>query len=145
MKILVDADACPVKEEVVRVAKKYKIDVTMVIDTSHVYKDGYSTVITVDRADDSVDFKIINKAVLGDIVVTQDYGLASMSLGKGCKVIHQNGFLYTVDNIDRMLFERHLSKKIRQSGGRGGHIKKRTKENDEQFEIGFEELVKSLL
>jgi uncharacterized protein len=144
MKILVDADACPVKQEVVKIAKKYDLEVIMVLDTSHIYKDDYSKVITVDKANDSVDFKIICKANKGDIIVTQDYGLASMCLGKGCSVIHQNGFLYTLENIDRMLFERYVNKKIRQDGKRGSYIKKRTKENNIDFEVAFNNLIKSL-
>jgi len=59
MQILVDADACPVKHIIVRLAKQHKISVTMLIDTSHVLDDGYSTVITVDKEADSVDFALM--------------------------------------------------------------------------------------
>ncbi len=106
----------------------------MVIDTSHELYDGYSTIVTVDKARDSVDIKLINLLKKGDIVVTQDYGVAAMGLGKGARVLNQNGLIYSDSNIDRLLFERHLGQKVRRSGGRTGTFKKRTKENDEAFE-----------
>ena len=74
MKILVDADACPVKEIIVRLAKEWNIPVTMLIDTSHQLNDGYSTVITVDKQADSVDFALMGLLIRDDVVVTQDFG-----------------------------------------------------------------------
>jgi uncharacterized protein YaiI (UPF0178 family) len=141
MKILVDADACPVKEIIVRLAKANKIEVIMLIDTSHVLNDGYSEVITVDKARDSVDIALINKTAKGDIVVTQDYGLAAMVLGKGAKALNQNGMIYNKDNIERLLFERHIGQKVRRSGGRTSAIPKRTKENDSDFESTLSKLI----
>ena len=143
MQILVDADACPVKNIIIRIAKEYCIPVIMIIDTSHELNDGYSTVITVDKARDSVDIKLINMVQKNDIVVTQDYGVAAMGLGKGAKVLNQNGLIYSDNNIDRLLFERHLGQKIRRAGGRTGTIRKRSKENDEAFEKALLMLIKS--
>lgn len=144
MKILVDADACPVKELIVKIAKQYHLPVIMLVDTSHLLDDGYSTIITVDKASDSVDFALVNRTEKNDICITQDYGLASMLLAKQAYVIHQNGFLYQEDTIDRMLFERHISKKLRRNGKRCGHIKPRTQENDIQFEQCLLNLCKKL-
>ncbi len=141
MQILVDADACPVKEVIVRVAKKFKIPVTMIIDTSHELYDDYSTIITVDKARDSVDIKLINLLKREDIVVTQDYGVAAMGLGKGAKVLNQNGLIYSDNNIDRLLFERHIGQKVRRAGGRTGSVKKRSKEDDENFERALIKLI----
>ena len=141
MRILVDADACPVKQIILKVAKKNKIPVIMFIDTSHIINDGYSEVITVDKQRDSADLALINKAFAGDIVVTQDYGVAIMAIGKGANALNQNGILYTEDNIDMLMFERHLSQKIRRSGGRTSGPRKRVKENDIKFE---EALIKLL-
>ena len=81
MQILVDADACPVKQIIVRLAKQCGIPVTMLIDTSHELSDGYSTIITVDKRADSVDFMLMGLLTRDDIVVTQDFGLAAMVLG----------------------------------------------------------------
>jgi len=141
MKILVDADACPVKDIIVRLAKRHDIPVTMVIDTSHRLNDGYSTVITVDTQADSVDFALMGMLRSADIVVTQDYGLAAMALGKGASVINQNGLVYTNDNIDRLLMERHIGQKVRKSGGRTKGPAKRTKEDNRRFEVAFEAMI----
>jgi len=145
LKILVDADACPVKSIIINVAKEYKLDVTMLIDTSHELDDGYSRIITVDKARDSVDIALINIAKTGDIVVTQDYGVAAMALGKRAKAINQNGLIYSDENIEKLLFERHLGQKVRRAGGRTKGVRKRTKEDDENFERSFRRLIQDNL
>ena len=139
--ILVDADACPVKQIIVRLAKQRQIPVTMLIDTAHQLNDGYSKIITVDKAADSVDFALMGLLCRGDIVVTQDYGLAAMVLGKGARVINQNGMEYTNDNIDKLLMERHLSAKARRGGKHTKGPSKRTKEDDARFEAAFARLL----
>ena len=141
MQILVDADACPVKEIIVRLAKQRKIPVIMLVDTSHEINDGYSHVITVDKEADSVDFALIGLLTAGDVVVTQDYGLAAMALGKKANVINQNGMIYTNDNIDRLLMERHVSGKIRRGGGKTKGPSKRTKADNDRFERLFGEVL----
>lgn len=141
MEIYVDADACPVKEIIVNIAKKNTIPVTMLIDTSHVLNDGYSKIITVEQGRDSVDIKLINLVKKGDIVVTQDFGVAAMALGRGAFALNQNGLIYSNNNMDRLLFERHLGQKIRRSGGKTGTIKKRTKDNDIDFEKALLSLI----
>lgn len=143
-RVLVDADACPVVRIVERVAKAYGVPVTLLCDTNHVMVSADSEVKVIGAGADAVDFALINLCRSGDIVVTQDYGVAAMALGKGARAIHQSGRLYTQDNIDRMLMERHLARKARM--GKGKHHlkgpKKRTKEDDEAFEAAFEELVR---
>ncbi len=138
---MVDADACPVKQIIVKIAKEKNIHVVMFIDTSHVIDDGYSEVVIVDKARDSVDFALVNKVRKGDIVVTQDYGVAAMALAKGARAINQNGVVYSDDNMDKFLFERHISQKIRRSGKKVSGPSKRTKEHDERFERAFRKLV----
>jgi uncharacterized protein YaiI (UPF0178 family) len=137
LRILVDADACPVKEIILRMAKQRNIPVTMVIDTSHELDDGYSTVITVDKGLDSADYAITGMATRHDIVVTQDYGLAAMILAKGASVLDQNGMVYTSENIDILLERRYIGQKIRRGGGRTKGPKKRAREDDERFETAF--------
>lgn len=147
MRIIVDADACPVKDIVESVAKEYCIPVTMIIDTSHMLASDYSEIITVSKAPDAVDFAVINRAVRGDIVVTQDYGVAAMALGKGAYSIHQNGKWYTNENIEDLLMARHLSKKAVR-GSKKAHLKgpkKRTKEDDLHFETSFRTLCQKCL
>lgn len=142
MQILVDADACPVKQIIVRLAKQKNIPVTMLIDTSHELNDGYSTVITVDKQADSVDYALMGLLTRDDIVVTQDFGLAAMVIGKGAKAVNQNGLIFTDANMDKLLMERHIGQKIRRSGGRTKGPSKRTKEDDARFEEVFERLLK---
>jgi uncharacterized protein YaiI (UPF0178 family) len=141
MRILVDADACPVKQIIVRIAKQRQIPVVMLIDTSHQLNDGYSQVITVDKAADSVDYALMGMLSKCDAVVTQDYGLAAMALGKGARVINQNGLVYTNDNIDTLLMERHIGGKIRRAGGKTKGPAKRTAEDDSRFAAEFEKLL----
>lgn len=144
MKIFVDADACPVVSIVERVAKKYQIPVILLCDTNHVLSSDYSEVVIVGAGADAVDFKLISLCHQGDIVVTQDYGVAAMALGKKAYAIHQSGKWYTDENIDRMLMERHLAKKARR-GSSKNHLKgprKRTPEDDQRFEERFEKLVR---
>lgn len=137
MKILVDADACPVKEIIVRQAKSRELPVIMLIDTSHVLNDGYSEVITVDKGRDSADIRLVNLIQPGDLVVTQDFGVAAMALARGARALNQNGMVYDSGNMDRLLFERALGQKIRRAGGKAGKNKKRTKADDESFEASF--------
>ena len=144
MRILVDADACPVKEIIVQEAQKCNIPVTMIIDTSHELNDGYSEVITVDKARDSVDIKLINILTKEDIVVTQDYGVAAMALGKGAKAINQNGLVYSEKNIDELLFSRFIGQKLRRAGKSTNTAKKRTKEDDENFREKFVMLLENM-
>lgn len=142
MRILVDADACPVKHVVIKVAKEHKLPVIMLIDTSHQLNDGYSEVVTVDTQRDSVDIALINRTDAGDVVVTQDYGVAAMALARSARAINQNGIIYSPENMDRFLFERHISQKIRRSGGRTAGPKKRTKADDERFEAALLKILK---
>ena len=145
MQILVDADACPVKQIIVRMAKERNISVTMLIDTSHELNDGYSKVITVDKQADSVDYALMGLLTREDIVVTQDFGLAAMVIGKGAKAINQNGLIFTDDNMDKLLMERHIGQKIRRGGGRTKGPAKRTKDDDAKFETAFEWLITEAL
>lgn len=91
MKILVDADACPVKEIIVRQAKKRRIPVVMLLDTSHILNDGYSTVITVDKGRDSVDIRLANLLEEGDIVVTPGFWRGSVGTWEARKAINKMG------------------------------------------------------
>ncbi|HCW80759.1 MAG TPA: YaiI/YqxD family protein, partial [Ruminococcaceae bacterium] len=135
------ADACPVKKIIVEEARRRGIPVTMLLDTSHELADGYSTVITVDKGRDSADIRLVNLIELGDIVVTQDYGVAAMSLGRGAKALNQNGLIYSDKNMDRLLFERALGQKIRRSGGKFGKNRRRERFDDEAFIKAFRMLL----
>ena len=144
MHVFIDADACPVVSIVENISKKYNIPVTLLCDTNHVLTSEYSEVIVVGAGADAVDYKLISICHRGDIVVSQDYGVAAMALGKGAFAIHQSGKWYTNDNIDQMLMERHLNKKARRNSHKN-YIKgpkKRTEEDDERFTQSFEKMIK---
>lgn len=143
MHILVDADACPVVSIVEKTAKQYQIPCTLLCDTNHVLYSDYSEVKIIGAGADAVDYALINSCHKGDIVVSQDYGVAAMALSKGAYAIHQSGRWYTNDNIDQMLMERHMAKKARMGKGKH-HIKgpaKRTEEDDKRFEASLKQLI----
>lgn len=141
MKIFIDADGCPVVDITVAIAKKNSIGCFIICDTSHEFsKDGAETVV-VEKGADSVDFRLVNLVSEGDIVVTQDYGLAAMCLARKAVPLSQNGLVFTDKNIDELLFSRYVSKKIRNAGGRLKGPSKRTEEQDKHFAQVLENLI----
>ena len=144
-KILVDADACPVKKEIEDIGRKYKLEIQYFVDVNHRLEPSYGSVVTVDQGADAVDLALINAMKKGDIIVSQDYGVASLAIGKGGKVMLPSGKEIHKDNIDLLMFERHISRVERSKGNRGRKHKKRTKEDNTFFLQAFEELVKSAL
>lgn len=143
MMIYVDADACPVVHIVEQVAENNNIQVMLLCDINHVLHSDYSEVRVIGAGADAVDFALISLCKKSDIVVTQDYGVAAMALGKGAYAIHQSGKWYTDENIDQMLMERHMNKKARRASGKN-HMKgpkKRTEDDDIRFRQSFEKLV----
>ena len=146
MTVYIDADACPVTRIAERIAKEHGVPVVLLCDTNHQLTSEYSTVKIIGAGADAVDIALINLCKRGDIVVTQDYGVAALALGKGARAIHQSGKWYTDENIDVLLMERHLAKKARRSGKH--HLKgsaKRTDEDDKRFAESFERLVREAL
>ena len=147
MKILVDADACQVVRIVEEVAKEFQIPVVLLCDTNHILRSDYSEIVIVGAGTDAVDFKLVSICRKGDLVVTQDYGVAAMILAKGAFGIHQSGKWYTNENIDQMLMERHLAKKARNAKKRN-HLKgptKRTTEDDVRFEVSLKKIIEKCL
>ena len=141
MQVLIDADACPVVDIAVRLCKQYNIPCLLLCDTAHImHREGADTLIF-DKGADSVDFALVNRVESGDIVVTQDYGLASMCLAKGARVLHQDGWEYTAYNIQALLFQRHESGKYRRAGGRVKGPRKRTSQQDKDFEAALQTLL----
>ena len=136
MKIYIDADACPVKDIVISEAAKVGIPVVIVTSISHFstveQPDGVET-IYVDNGAEAADYRIMRLARKGDMLITQDYGLASLGLAKGCLVLHHMGFRYTDGNIDQLLQTRYLSAMARKSGQRTKGPKAFTGEDREKF------------
>lgn len=141
MKVLIDADACPVVDIAVGLCKKKAIECLLLCDTAHeMQREGAQTLLF-DKGADSVDFALVNRVVSGDIVITQDYGLASMCLAKGARVLHQDGWEYTQYNIEALLFQRHASREYRAAGGRTKGPAKRKNTQNQAFSDALQKLL----
>lgn len=144
MKIYVDADACPVKDIIVEEGVQAGIQIIFVNNYSHVTNRVYPSnvqIICVDGSADAADYRIVKLARKGDVVVTQDYGLASLVLANGCTTLHPTGYRFNEHNIDRLLQSRHINAMIRQSGGRTKGHKPFTHEQKTKFQ----ELLRSVI
>ena len=133
MKIIVDGDACPGISIIEKLAKEYNIELIVYCDIHHYISLNYGEVRVVDSGFQSVDMKVSNICRENDIVISQDYGVAAICLGKKAKVLSPKGYIYDDDNIESLLEQRHINQKIRRSGGRTQNSKKRTAEDDERL------------
>jgi len=144
MRILVDADACPGKEIIESVAKDYEIEVILYCDFNHVLTSSYCKIKYMDSGFQSVDIAVTNDTKAGDIVITQDFGVAAMTLGKKAYAINPKGYIYDNENIDRLLFERHLSQKVRKGGGRTVNHKKRNNDDNEKLKRNLIKIIENV-
>ena len=143
MNVLVDADGCPVVDLTISLCQKFRIPCFLLCDTSHEFRREGAQTLVFDKGADSVDFSLVNRVKPGDIVVTQDYGLASMCLARKAVPIHQDGWAYTPCNIDALLFSRHQSRKLRHAGVRLKGPGKRTKQQDQAYEAFLRNLLQT--
>lgn len=133
MKVLIDADACPVVDITVQLCREHKRECLLFCDTAHEMRREGAQTLVFDKGADSVDFALVNRVEAGDLVVTQDYGLASMCLTKNARVLHQDGWEYTQYNIEALLFQRHASWEYRAAGGRTKGPSKRKNTQNQTF------------
>ena len=143
MKVLIDADACPVVDIAVSICNEYSIKCILLCDTAHIIQHSGAETLIFDKGVDSVDFALIKRVETGDTVVTQDYGLASMCLARGARVIHQDGWEYTEHNIDALLFQRHAAKQYRAAGGRIKGPAKRKENQNRDFSNAFRKILEA--
>ena len=134
MKLLIDADGCPVVDIAIRLCREFHIECILLCDTAHELRREGAQTLVFDKGADSVDFALVNRVSPGDTVITQDYGLASMCLARKATVLHQDGWAYTFDNIDGLLAQRHAARQYRASGGRTKGPPKRTAAQNEAFQ-----------
>ena len=141
MKLLVDADACPksVLRICTRVAEKYGLPVITVASFNHRIESDHHVIVGADPQE--TDFKIINSAEAGDVVVTQDWGLAAIVLGKGARSLSPAGREFRPERIEFLMEERDVKAKFRRRGGRTKGPRKRTSEDDERFEACLERII----
>jgi uncharacterized protein YaiI (UPF0178 family) len=141
MKIIVDADACP--KSVLQLCKKiglqYGLQVWTVASFNHSIDSDHPIVVGNDPQE--ADIKILNITEEGDAVITQDWGLAAMVLGKGATCLSPTGRQFRSDRIHFLLEEREVKRKLRRSGGRTKGPKKRTVEDDQKFETCLEQIL----
>lgn len=145
--ILVDADACPVIPQVEAAVRRYRLPLTLLCDEHHLVHSEYAQVRHVSSGADAVDIALMNLCRRGDLVVTQDYGVAAMALGKGAYAIHHSGRRYTDDNIEVLLMERHLAKKARRASGKH-HLHgpaKFTEEDKQRFSAALAALIEMMM
>ncbi|MGI6435725.1 MAG: YaiI/YqxD family protein [Syntrophomonadaceae bacterium] len=145
MKILVDADACPVKDIIETIARQQGVAVTMFCNPHHAISSDYSQVVMVDFAPEAVDLAIINQTRAGDIVVSQDYGLASLVLARRAHAIHPSGKIFDAANIDTLLTQRYLNARARRAGQRIPGPAKRGPAQDERFKQNLLQLLQHCL
>jgi uncharacterized protein YaiI (UPF0178 family) len=141
MKILIDADACPksVLQSCKRLGRKYNIPVWTVASFNHHIESDYP--IVVGDGFQEADIKIINLTEAGDVIVTGDWGLAAMVLGKKAKCLSPMGREFDPEKIGFLLEEREVKAKIRRGGGKTRGPKKRTSADDRRFETRLEEIL----
>ena len=141
MKVLIDADACPVVDIAVELCRQFHTECILMCDTAHAMQRQGAETLIFDKGADSVDFALVNRVAPGDIVITQDYGLASMCLAKRGRIIHQDGWEYTEFNISGLMEQRHAAKKFRMAGGRTKGPSKRRPEQDTAFRNALQALL----
>ena len=141
MRILIDADGCPVVDIAVSIAKQQGLECIILCDTSHAFEKSGAKTMIFSKGPDSVDFALVNMVRKDDIIITQDYGLAAMCLARNAVPISQDGMIFDDRNIDALLMQRHNAKKIRMAGGRLRGNSKRTARQDEVFAEQFSQLI----
>ncbi len=133
--IVVDGDACPVKAEIAETARAFDVPVLIVSSFDHYIRAEEGVrVVQVDRSDQSADLYIVNHIRAGDIVITQDYGLATIALGKRCWVLSFRGMEFHADNIEFLLARRHAQAKARRQGKYGKGPRPLTNEDRKNFQ-----------
>lgn len=143
MRVLIDADACPVVDIAVALCRQYQTQCLLLCDTAHEMRREGAQTLVFDKGSDSVDFALVNRVQAGDVVITQDYGLASMCLARSARVLHQDGWEYTRYNIDALLFQRHASREYRAAGGRTKGPSKRKNVQDLAFSDALRKLLET--
>lgn len=145
MKVLIDADGCPVVDFAIEKCRETGVSCILLCDTAHELQRNNARTVVVDKGADSVDYVLVNMIEPGDLVITQDYGLAAMCLSRKVRVLHQDGWEYTKQNIDGLLFQRHQASRYRASGGRLKGPKKRTNQQNQAFSSALSGILQTLL
>ena len=131
MRIFIDGDACSTQKIKQKFAGKRDTEVVTVVSIENCTNiQPRPNTIVVDSTPQAADIEIFNRMRQGDIVITKDYGLASLVLGKNGKAMSPSGFMYTKRNIELLLQQRYVNGILRNSGGR--RRKRRPKYHQEE-------------
>ncbi len=143
-RIIVDADACPVKQEIIHIGQEFRMNVIFVASFAH-YMSSFegAKIIYVDQSDQSVDLHIANMIQPGDIIITDDYGLAAILLKPYARVLSFRGSEYSSENIQSLLASRHESSKMRRGGHKTKGPKPFMKEDRENFVESLRKILNS--
>jgi uncharacterized protein YaiI (UPF0178 family) len=136
MRLVIDGDGSPVKEEVIQLGAKFKLPVLIVTSVDHYTTKEYPDFVRfiyVDKGADSADFQIVKEIQSNDLLITQDYGLASLVLPKKVRVFHHSGKEYLPETIDQLLAQRYLGTQMRKAGKRTKGPKAFTKNDRQHF------------
>ncbi len=144
MNIIIDGDATPKEVRNICEEEAKKVDIGIIVVCSYDHDiEGNFKVVRVSRGNDAADFKIVELFNNGDILITQDYGLASLVINRAKAVINPIGFLYTKDNIDNLLHSRYIGQKIRKGGGRTKGPAKRKEEDNYNFKNTLQKILET--
>lgn len=143
MQVWIDGDGCPVTKLAWAICRDAGIDCTILCDTAHEFSFPGANILIVDKGADSVDFAILRRLSPGDLVITQDYGLAALCLSRGGIPIHQDGWVYTSENIDALLTQRQAAAKLRRGGIHCKGTGKRKASQDLAFSENFRKILQN--
>jgi len=136
MRFVIDGDGSPVKNEVIELGERFHIPVVIVTSIDHytnkIYPD-FIEFIYVDKGSDSADYRIVKEVQEGDVIITQDYGLASLLLTKPVRVFHHSAQEYTLQTIDTLLNQRYIGSQMRKAGKKTKGPKAFTQKDKEKF------------
>ena len=137
MIIYVDGDSCPVIPIIKDICNSRDLKYMVISDYNHDLKVPEENRFIVDCEQDEADLYIANRIESGDFLITNDMGLASMVLGKKVTVLNFNGDSINLNNIDVLLFQRHVASRERKNNIYKSKFKKRKKEDDENFRVSL--------
>ena len=145
MRLIIDGDGCPVKNEIIELAEDFSLPVVIVTSIDHFTTKkypGFIQFIYVDKGADGADYRIVKEILDGDIIITQDYGLASLLLNKKVRVFHHNGKEYLKESIDILLNQRYIGAQMRKAGKRTKGPKPFTREDRLLFKEIMTDIIK---
>jgi Uncharacterized protein conserved in bacteria len=148
MKVIVDGDGCAGRHIIEKVCRELKVELIIICNINHAIFSDYAEVKIVDSGFQNVDMHVMNNCQKGDVVVSQDYGVAAMCLSKGAACTSPSGYIFSDKNIDRLLFERHIKSELRRSSTKnlkGTNPRKRNTEDDKRLEESLIKLIKNEL